>query len=139
MNNVVRSYRDLQVWQKSRILVSDIYKLSSAFPKEEMYGLTSQMRRAAISIPSNIAEGSSKGSTREYLRFLSIAYGSLCELETQLYLAQDLGFIAPDAINLILEKTNEIGRMINGLSRALEQKLTELRTLNSGLSDAQTY
>lgn len=135
MTSIVKSYRDVQVWQKARMLVSEIYKITAQFPKEETYGLTSQLRRAIISVPSNIAEGSSKGSTREYLRFLSISYGSLCEVETQLYLAFDLDFITEIQLQTLLEKTNELGRMTHGLIRSLEQKISspnsELRTPNS--------
>lgn len=135
MSGSVKSYRDLQVWQKARVLVSEVYKISGSFPREEMYGLTSQLRRAVVSVPSNIAEGSSKGSTREYIRFLNISYGSLCEAETQLYLAFDLGFITMEQLEELLNKTNELGRMTHGLLRALEQKVTlpnsELRTPNS--------
>ena len=127
----IQSYRDLHVWQKARVLVRVVYEVSATFPKEETYGITSQLRRAAISVPSNLAEGSSKGSTPEFLRFISISYGSLCELETQLYLSADLGFITQQACDELLEKTSEIGRMLNGLKRSLKQS-TELRTLNSG-------
>ena len=135
MQNKVNSYRDLQVWQKARLLVKDIYLITKSFPKEELYGLTSQIRRACISVPSNLAEGSSKGSTKEFLRFISIAYGSLAEIETQLYLACDLEYICSNNLDALIEKTSEIGRMLNGLDRSLNQRLnpTELRTPNSGL------
>lgn len=138
MDKKVQSYRDLQVWQKARILVKEIYQLSSAFPKEEMYGLTAQIRRAVISVPSNIAEGSSKGSTKEFLRFLSIAYGSLAEVETQLYLAADLYYTDANKVETAIEMTAELGRMINGLDRSLQARLntTELQTPNSELSYA---
>lgn len=78
----IQSYRDLDVWKKSVALVTDVYQATALFPKEEVYGLTSQIRRSAVSIPSNIAEGRGKRGTRDFVRFLNIAYGSLCELET---------------------------------------------------------
>lgn len=132
MSIPVQSYRDLKVWQKGRTLVSRIYQASSQFPQTEMYGLTSQIRRAAISIPSNLAEGSAKGSTREFMRFIGIAYGSLAEVETQLFLASDLSFITASEREALLEETSELGRMLNGLLRSLESKVTELRTLTTG-------
>lgn len=132
MSNDVQSYRDLKVWQKARLLVTTIYQLSASFPREELYGLTSQIRRASISVPSNIAEGSAKGSTREFIRFVGIAYGSLAEIETQLFLATDLKYITDEALQTALVETAEIGRMLNGLQRSLETKITELRTLTTG-------
>ncbi|MBN1621622.1 MAG: four helix bundle protein [Endomicrobiales bacterium] len=87
-----KSFKDLIVWQKSYNLVIEIYKMTGLFPKEEMYGLSQQMRRASIGIPSNIAEGYGRQYSKEYKQFLSMAYGSLCELETQYLLAIDLGF-----------------------------------------------
>ncbi len=138
MVDKVQSYRDLQVWQKARVLVKEVYTVSQGFPKEELYGLTSQIRRASVSIPSNIAQGSSKGSTREFLRFLSMAYGSLSEVETQLYLACDLQYFSEQKLEMLMNMTAELGRMLNGLDRSLHARLhpTELRTLNSELSHA---
>jgi len=132
---MVESYKDLQVWQKSMELVKRIYRLTQHFPKEELYGLTSQLRRSAVSIPSNLAEGSSKRSTKEFMRFINISYGSLCELETQILIACDLEYIESQTKNECCEKISEIGRMLNGLLRALNKKLIpiELRTLNSEL------
>ena len=129
---MVQSFKDLKVWQKARLLTKDVYIATKDFPVEERYGLTSQIRRATISIPSNIAEGSSKRSTREFLRFLNISYGSLAELEAQLILANDLNFLSEKQLVDITANIEEIGRMVNGLIRSLEEK-TELRTLNSGL------
>ena len=83
-------FRDLKIWQKARTLNKDIYKVSKTFPKEELYGLTSQIRRASISVPSNISEGSGYDSDAQFLRYLYIALGSLCEVETQLYLSSDI-------------------------------------------------
>lgn len=128
----IRSYRDLEVWQKSRALVSRIYRLTKTFPKEEMFGLTSQLRRAAISVPSNIAEGKSRRSTRDYMRFLDIAYGSIAEVETQLHIACDLVYTTGKKITRLLHDYAEIGRMLNGLLNSLEKKLSspESRILN---------
>jgi four helix bundle protein len=118
----VQSYRQLIVWQKAMELVKEIYQLTNEFPKEEAYGLTNQIRRAAVSIPSNIAEGQGRDSTKEFLHHLSIAYGSLMEVETQLLIAESLNYLNGDETKLILNKTAEIGRLINGLARSLKSK-----------------
>lgn len=117
-------YRDLKVWQKAIELVTEIYQHTSAFPKAEMYGITSQIRRSAISIASNIAEGAARESTRDFLRFISIADGSLAELETQLIIAKNLEFLTNDVLLSLEGKTNEIGKMLNGLQKSLQIKLT---------------
>jgi len=119
----VKSYRDLVAWQKSMALVSGIYEATKFFPKEEQFGLTAQLRRAAVSIPSNIAEGSSRRATKEFIRFINIANGSLAETETQLQLANDLGFLEEDSLNLLLEKTDEISRILQGLYNSLNSRL----------------
>ena len=115
----VRSYKDLIVWQKSLDLVELIYQVSRTFPKEELYGLTNQLRRAAVSIPSNIAEGHARSSTQEFHRFLSIARGSLAEVETQLLIAQRLGYLSNDQLAPILSLQIEINKMTNGLMAKL--------------------
>jgi four helix bundle protein len=117
----IKSYRDLEVWQKARKLVVRVYRLTSTFPKEELYGLTSQLRRAAVSVPSNIAEGKSRRATKDYMRFLDIAYGSAAELETQLYIACDLNYTTGKKIKLLLADYAEVGRMLNGLLSSLER------------------
>jgi len=119
----VQSYRDLEIWKRSMDLVAEIYLITKQFPKEELYTLTSQIRRAAISIPSNIAEGRSKRSTKDYMRFLNVSYGSLSELETQLMIGQKLGYIASNKLDPMLDETANIGRMINGLLSSLDRKL----------------
>ena len=119
----IQSYRQLIAWQKSMELVRQIYEITKTFPKEEVYGLTSQIRRAAVSVPSNIAEGQGRDSTKEFLHHLSIAYGSLIEVETQILIAESLNYLKTEEVKLILEKTAEAGRLINGLSRSLKQKL----------------
>jgi len=120
---MLRSYKDLKVWQKSYNLCLDIYKLSRGFPKEERYALTSQVRRAAVSIISNIAEGYGRKTTPDYIRSLYIAYGSNCELETQILLAGDLGYIERERLNDIQETIGEVERMLKALIKSLEKTL----------------
>ncbi|MFP4474003.1 MAG: four helix bundle protein [Desulfatibacillaceae bacterium] len=119
----IRSYRDLIVWQKAMDLVAMVYTVSKGFPREEMYGLTSQVRRAVVSIPSNIAEGQGRNSTREFRNHLSMAYGSLQEVETQILVAERLGYLNADTTRATLRQASEVGRMINALSSALLKKL----------------
>jgi four helix bundle protein len=116
----LKSYKDLIVWQKSIKLVKNIYNLTNQFPKDEIYGLNSQMRRAAVSIPSNIAEGYSRKNTKEYAHFLRIAYGSSTELETQIIIAKDLyKNINYNTAEMLLE---EILKMLNVITEKLENK-----------------
>jgi len=105
-----KSFKDLIVWQKSYKLVLEIYKLTDLFPRHEMYGLAQQIRRAAVSIPSNISEGYGRQYNKEYRQFLSIAYGSLCELETQCLLSVDLDYIKQN--NVVEMLMREIGAML---------------------------
>ena len=113
-----RDFRQLIVWQKAMEMVTEIYKATRSFPKEELYGLTSQIRRSAVSIPSNIAEGQGRNTKGEFLQFLGIAKGSLCELETQILIAKNLGYIATtDALE---ERINEVARLLNGLVNSLK-------------------
>ena len=112
-------HKDLDVWKKSIELVTEIYSITANFPNEEKYGIVSQIRRAAVSIPSNIAEGCARFSDKENLRFLDIARGSLAELETQLIISKNLGFI--DSDNLV-KKISPIAQMLSGLKRHLKQK-----------------
>lgn len=121
----VNSYRDLDVWQKGMDLVVACYEMAKQFPSEERYGLTSQLRRAVVSVPANIAEGHGRNHTREFLHHLSIAYGSLMETETHVLIAQRVNYTSDSTVNLILQLTSEIGRMLNGLQRSLERKLTQ--------------
>ena len=116
------SFRDLEVWQQAMDLVVECYRLSEAFPKDERYGLTSQLRRAAVSIPSNIAEGHARQHTKEFLQFLSIARGSLAELETQLILAERLNFASSALIMPLIDRANRITRMMASLKASLEKK-----------------
>jgi four helix bundle protein len=116
---MIKIFSNLQIWKRSRGLVKLVYTLSACFPKEEMYGLTAQIRKAAVSVPSNIAEGCGRNSPKELHRFLDIAQGSLCEVETQLYLAADLQFVTEDAIDPIIEELKQIQKMIFGYQKAL--------------------
>src|SRR5688572_24503635 len=117
------SYRELKVWQHGIDLSETIYRASAEFPKHELYGLTSQMRRAVVSIPSNIAEGHSRESTREYLHHLSFSLGSLAELETQVTLAQRLGYLSATIAEKLVESCDHLGRMMRNLQRSLRLKL----------------
>ncbi len=112
-------YRDLKVWQLSMRLTGDVYRLSVQFPKHELYGLTSQLRRSAVSLPSNIAEGHGRNSSKEFYHFLGIALGSLAELETQLILAQHLEYLTEAEIHSVLQNADEVGKMLKGLQKSL--------------------
>lgn len=111
----ILSYRDLLIWQKSMDLIIDIYKLSGKFPKEEIYGLTAQIRRASVSVPSNIAEGYGRRSTGDYKRFLNIALGSLFEFQTQLEVSRRLNYINENEFEPLNNLSIEIERMTNSL------------------------
>jgi four helix bundle protein len=113
-------FRDLVVWQKSMQLAVEVYKLTKDFPREEIYGLTSQIRRAAISVPSNIAEGQGRLNAKESRQFIGVARGSTYELQTQLELAQSLGFASSDQIESASKLSQEIGRMIHALVGSLQ-------------------
>ena len=126
MADEVRSYKDLVAWQKSMALVTEVYRASQEFPKEEVFGLIGQTRRAAISIPSNIAEGHARTSKKEFQYFLSNARGSLAELETHLTIAYQLTYINEMAINQVLDRVGEIGRILNGLISSLK-RLSKLK------------
>jgi four helix bundle protein len=117
---MIRSHKDLQVWAKSIVLAGKVYDATQNFPATERLGLTSQMRRAAVSVASNIAEGSARGSRAELLRFLHIARGSLAELETQLLIAAGQGMVRDSTV--IESLLTEVGKMLNALIRALEHK-----------------
>ena len=116
----ISNYKDLKVWQNAIDLVDKIYSITNDFPKNEQFGLISQLRRASCSVPSNIAEGSAKRSKKEYVRFINIAYGSLAEIETQIIIAQRQGFVPPSKAEEVEAQTTEIGKMLNGLRNSLE-------------------
>jgi len=113
MNKEVRNHKDLEVWKKSMDLVSNIYKITESFPNKELYGLTNQIRRAAVSIPSNIAEGAARSSKKEFIQFLFIALGSLSELETQIIIANRLEYL--NNSDTLLEDIKFVQKLINGL------------------------
>lgn len=128
----IKSYKDLIVWQKSMLLVTMVFKLTEKFPRSELYGIISQIRRAAVSIPSNIAEGWGRRSTKEYLQFYAIAYGSVLELETQLLISQNLGFgdsVKYEAVfSLLVEVSKMLHVMAFDLKRGLSTKSYDLRS-----------
>lgn len=115
----IKTHKDLDVWKEAMTLAREVYKLTKSFPKEEMYGLVPQMRRAAVSIPSNIAEGAARNSDKEFIQFLYVSLGSLAELETQLLLSKELGFPKSNELNKCVEQTR---RMLLGLIRYLRGK-----------------
>ncbi len=119
----VRSYRDLAVWQLGMQLSEDVYRLTASFPTDEKFGLTSQLRRAAASIPANIAEGHARSSTKDFLRHLSIAIGSLAEVTTFIELAERLAFIDQPIANQLLESMQHERRMLRGLQASLRRKV----------------
>ncbi|WP_029272782.1 four helix bundle protein [Flavobacterium sp. KJJ] len=116
-------FRKILVWQKSITLVTKIYKATSTFPKEEMFGLTSQIRRSSVSIPSNIAEGSGRESNKDFLRFLYISLGSIFEMQTQLEIAKNIIYIKEEEFNLLYEDSREIERMLASLIRKLKDPI----------------
>lgn len=120
----IKSFRDLLVWQKAMDFVVKVYRVSACFPREELYGLTSQVRRAAVSVPSNISEGHGRETTPDFLKFLGIAYGSLNEAQTQILIGERLGFINESQRTDLIDSAGEVARLLNGLRRSLVAKLT---------------
>jgi four helix bundle protein len=118
---MAQHYKDLIAWQKAMDLVTDIYKITDSFPKREIYSLTDQIRRAAVSVPSNIAEGQAHHSHREFLHFLRHSAGSLAEVEAQLLIAERIGYIEHAATAPLIEKAHEVGRILNGLIASLRE------------------
>ena len=116
----VSSYRDLRVWQKAMDLVVTSYEVTKQFPQTELYGLVSQIQRAVVSIPANIAEGHGREHLGDYIHHLSMANGSLMELETHFLLAERLGYLKVESLNRLLDQTAEVGRMLAGLIRSLK-------------------
>jgi len=117
-----RSYRDLVAWQKAMKFVTAIYEVTQRFPSEERYGLTNQLRRASVSVPSNIAEGQARFSQKEFHHFLSMARGSLVEIETQLLIARNLKYLQPAKAEDLLATADEIGRILNGLISSIKNR-----------------
>lgn len=118
-----RSHKDLIVWQKGLELAVAIHRLTENFPRHERFGMVARLRRAAVSIPSNIAEGAARRTTRDFIAFLHIARGSLAELETRLLLAERTACVTPAAVEKIISLADEVGHMINGMLRGLQRRL----------------
>ncbi len=118
-----RKHHDLQAWQEAMGLVKDVYRITSAFPRDEVYALTSQIRRAAVSVPSNIAEGAARMSDREFLQFLAISRGSLSELETQLLISADLGYM--ESVSDIMKKIDLLFGLLGGLIKAIQGRTSK--------------
>jgi four helix bundle protein len=119
---MVKSYRDLEIWQRAMALVTQCYRVAEGLPRSEVFGLALQVRRSAVSVPSNIAEGHGRSATGDYLRHLAIAHGSLMELETQIEIAGRLGFVKDEQVAAVLRETGDLGRMIHGLVRNLKAR-----------------
>ena len=119
---MLKNYKELKVWQRSYQLCLDIYKITKGFPKEEIYGMISQIRRAALSVPCNIAEGYGRKTTLEYIHSLYIAYGSNCELETQILVSGDLGYMKAEELKKLQSDIGEVERMLKALIKSLENK-----------------
>ncbi len=119
---MLKSFRELKVWQKSYDLCLEVFRITKKFPGEERYVLSSQMRRSALSIPSNIAEGYGRKTRADYIRILYIAYGSACELDTQISLSRDLNYIKDSLLEKLQEEISEVGIMLRALIRALKKK-----------------
>lgn len=116
----IKTHKDLDAWKISVELVTEIYQLTGNYPKDEIFELTNQMRRASISIPSNIAEGAARNSQKEFIQFLYIALGSQQELDTQLLISRNLNFITEDSYNQITDKVQTVGKLLNGLIKYLK-------------------
>ena len=121
MGSEIRSYRDLIAWQKGMALCKQVYAATRGFPAEERFGLTAQLRRAVVSVPSNIAEGYGRRRRQDYVRYLDMALGSLCELETQVILGKELGFGDPELLAACLELAQETGRVLFGLAESVKR------------------
>lgn len=120
--NIVRTHRDLDVWKKSIDLVTLIYKYTAEYPKDEVYGLTSQIRRCAVSIPSNIAEGSARTTRKDFSHFLAIALGSVAELETQLIISRNLNYLSEAVLDELISELISIRRMTLGLRKSINKE-----------------
>lgn len=117
-----RGYRDLIAWQKGVELVGSVYRATGSWPRDEQFGLINQTRRSVVSVPANIAEGKGRTGSREFLHHLSIAHGSLCEVETHLHIAEYLAYMDQHALGPLLEQSSEVGRLIRGIMKSLRQK-----------------
>ena len=118
----IKTHKDLDVWKKSVALVTTVYEITKGFPKEEVYGLTNQIRRSAVSVPSNIAEGSARQGNKEYVQFLYVSLGSLTELDTQLIIARNLTYLSEKDFESLMDIMKEIGKMLIGLIKYVKKK-----------------
>jgi four helix bundle protein len=123
-NKKIESYKDLIVWQKGIELVNELYTVTKGFPKEEMFGLTNQIRRAAVSVPANIAEGWGRNSTKNYIQFIRISIGSLYEIETQLMISNNQSYITNQQKSALSARIDELGKMLNTLLKRLDNHIT---------------
>ena len=121
--STINSFRDLRVWQAGMTLVEQVYQLTQSFPSQETYGLTNQMRRAAVSVPSNIAEGHTREHTKEYLHHVSMAQASLAELQTQIEIAGRLRYVSPETVNQVLEQSAALSRQLYALRNGLLKRV----------------
>jgi len=117
----MKSHKDLDLWKKGMVFVTDVYRHTEKFPQSEIYGLTSQLRRAAVSIVSNLAEGAARQSNKEFIQFLYCALGSASEVETQLEIAGRLGYLSDERLRVLIDQRDEIGRMLFGLIRKVKK------------------
>ena len=124
MENKIRSYQDLIVWQKSVLFVTDIYSTTKHFPQEEKFGITSQLNRAAISIPTNIAEGWGRETSKNYLQFLRTSRGSVMEVQTLLIISKNLNYISQGNFEVLQSKIEEVGKILQGLIKSLNEKIS---------------
>ena len=122
MSTTFKSYRDLEVWQRSMKLAKRIYQVTQKFPSDERFGLTNQLRRASVSVPSNLAEGHARFGAGEFSRFISISMGSVAEIETQILLSTDLGYLTGELSREILEDLETIGKMLRGLAKSISKR-----------------
>ena len=130
----IRSYKDLVVWKKSMELVAEVYTATAKFPRDEMFGITSQLRRSAVSVRSNIAEGQGRATKGEFVQFLAHARGSLFELETQVLIAGELGYLSSECQGRLGEKVQEVARILNGLLTSLGVSSRKPSTIHYPLS-----
>ena len=124
MESKIRSYKDLIAWQKAVLLVTDIYSATKQFPADERFGIVSQLNRAAVSVPANIAEGWGRKSSKNYLQFLRVSRGSLMEIETLLVISKNLNFLSPENYAQLSEKAEEVGRILHGLIKSINEKIS---------------
>ena len=120
----IKSYQDLIVWQKSVLLVTDIYALTKNFPQDERFGITSQLNRAAVSVPANIAEGWGREISKNYLQFLRTSRGSIMEVQTLLIISKNLNYISEEKFEVLRSKTEEVGKILQGLIKSINEKIS---------------